>query len=189
MHRDFFRQGRKAQSLYCAASKPSFHRIRRPLPSGEVLGLVLLQRNKAIASRRTQSLSARADLAQRVKQCSRTMPPLHGLLLLRRIHIQFLFPGRRQGPRPAGRRHRGCPVREVWHQLLTGCFLRQVSAIEGLAIAAAVASGAQSLISTGPSKYSMSLICQRYGMARWNHCRIVPGRAPSLSAVDLQGVV
>ena len=27
----------------------------------------------------------------------------------------------------------------------------------------------------------MSLICQRYGMARWNHCRIVPGRAPSLS--------
>ena len=65
--------------------------------------------------------------------------------------------------------------------VLTGCFLRQVSAIEGLAIAA-LASGAQSLISTEPSKYSMSLICQRYGMPRWNHCRIVPGRAPSLSA-------
>jgi len=31
-------------------------------------------------------LSARADLAQRVKQCSRTMPPLRGLILLRRAH-------------------------------------------------------------------------------------------------------
>jgi hypothetical protein len=47
---------------------------------------------------------------------------------------------------------------------------------------AAVASGAQSLISTGPSKYSISFICQRYGMPRWNHCRIVPGRAPSFRA-------
>ena len=94
----------------------------------------------------------------------------------------------KQGPRPAGRRRRGrssprglTSASKGVLQLLTGCFLRQASAIEGLAIVA-VASGAQSLISTGPSKYSMSLICQRYGMARWNHCRFVPGRAPSLTA-------
>src|SRR5580704_8112230 len=36
-------------------------------------------------SRRVQSLSARADLVQRVKQRSRTIP-LRGLILLRRVH-------------------------------------------------------------------------------------------------------
>src|SRR6202040_4294736 len=63
--------------------------------------------------------------------------------------------GRRQGPAPPVGGIEEGPVREVWHQLLTGCFLRQASGIQGLAIAA-VASGARSLISRGPSKYSMS---------------------------------
>ena len=35
---------------------------------------------------------SRADVAQRVKQRSRTMPPLRGLILLRRVQIRFLFP-------------------------------------------------------------------------------------------------
>jgi hypothetical protein len=36
-------------------------------------------------TRRMQSLLARADVAQRVKQRNRTMPPLRGLMLLRRV--------------------------------------------------------------------------------------------------------
>ena len=60
----------------------------------------------------------------------------------------------REAP-PVGGGEEG-PVREVCHQLLTGCFLRQVSAIEGLAIAA-VASGAQSVISTDPQSIPSAL--------------------------------
>jgi hypothetical protein len=37
-------------------------------------------------TRRMQSSLARADVAQRVKQRSRTMPALRGLILLRRVH-------------------------------------------------------------------------------------------------------
>jgi hypothetical protein len=36
-------------------------------------------------TRRMQSLLARADVGQRVKQRNRTMPPLRGLMLLRRV--------------------------------------------------------------------------------------------------------
>ena len=44
-------------------------------------------------TRRMQSLLARADVGQRVKQRNRTMPPLRGLMLLRRVQaMEFKLP-------------------------------------------------------------------------------------------------
>src|SRR5260370_27680694 len=42
-------QGRRARSLYCAVSKPSFHRCDGSLFSDRMLAPILLRRNKTIA--------------------------------------------------------------------------------------------------------------------------------------------
>jgi hypothetical protein len=67
MHRDFFRQGRKAQSLYCAASKPSFHRFDDRFPRVRCWGSSCYNAIKRLRSAFAKSLVLQGELRHCVR--------------------------------------------------------------------------------------------------------------------------